>query len=160
MGSRRQARENALQALYQCDTLSDWSKNCVDLYFHSFHTEEEGDHKGTFDPEEHEFARILIDGAIANLDAIDACIAASSQNWSISRMSRVDRNILRVGAFEICYLPDVPPNVSINEAIEVAKKYAADDSPMFINGVLDKVATVIKENGGMPTHFIRKVANG
>jgi len=160
MGSRRQSRENALQALYQCDTLSDWSEECVTLYYEAFHVEEEGEFKGTFDPANHDFSRLLISGVVANMESIDSLIASCSQNWSLTRMSRVDRNILRVGAFEICFLADVPPNVSINEAIEVAKKYAADDSPMFVNGVLDKVATVIKTNGGLPEHLIKKVSNG
>jgi len=160
MGSRRQSRENALQALYQCDCLNDWSSKCCDWYFQSFQAEEEGDHKGTFDPIKQEFSRILVVGVLENMEVIDSCITFASQNWSLSRMSRVDRNILRIGAFEICFLSDVPPNVSINEAIEVAKRYAADDSPMFINGVLDKIASEIKVNGGIPARLQKKVVNG
>ncbi len=155
MGSRRQARENALQALYQCDTLGEFNKDCVALYFTSFHGASEDGAPQT----ETEFSRILSLGVVENLESIDMLISSCSQNWSLGRMSRVDRNILRIGAFEICYLPDVPPNVSINEAIEVAKKYAADDSPMFINGVLDKVATEIKANDGMPAQVLKKVSN-
>ncbi|MCB9029948.1 MAG: transcription antitermination factor NusB [Deltaproteobacteria bacterium] len=137
MGSRRQAREHALQALYQCEALGELTQECVDWYFQAFHADEDG----SVDFGKHEFARILALGVLENLDTIDKTISAASQNWSVSRMSQVDRNILRLGAFEISFLEDIPPNVSINEAIEIAKRFASDDSPMFINGVLDKVAT-------------------
>ncbi len=160
MGSRRQAREHALQALYQCDCLQDWSNQAVELYFECFHSDPDSAPTVTEGEVPHQFARTLISGVLANLDAIDGCISSCSQNWSINRMSRVDRNIIRVATFELAFLGEIPPNVSINEAIEVAKKYAADDSPMFVNGVLDKVAATIKENGGIPAHITKRVANG
>lgn len=156
MGSRRQARENALQALYQCDTLCDFSSSCVDWYFESFHEISSPSEKIT----DFDFAKKILNGVIENLDAIDSFISSCSQNWSMARMSQVDRNILRIGAFEICFLDDVPPNVSINEAIEVAKRYAADDSPMFINGILDRIATEVKAYNGMPEYIVQKVVNG
>ena len=157
MGSRRQSRENALQALYQCDALQDWSDEAIGLYFECFHTDREDGQKSDDD---HAFAKLLISGVISNLETIDSCISSCSQNWSLNRMSRVDRNILRVATFELAYLPEIPPNVSLNEAIEVAKKFAADDSPMFVNGVLDKIAGVIKEHGAIPAHFTKRVVNG
>ncbi len=160
MGSRRQAREHALQALYQCDCLQDWSKEAIELYFECFHGQDESDINSSEGEVSHQFARSLISGVISNLTTIDLCISSSSQNWSLNRMSRVDRNILRVATYELAFLPEIPPNVSINEAIEVAKKYAADDSPMFVNGVLDKIAGIIKENGGIPEAITKRAVNG
>lgn len=141
MRSRRKAREGALQALYQCDTLGEWSKRNVELYFKNFQSEEEPcvEHH---DDEHNLFARKLIDGAMQNLEEIDGQITLASSHWSIQRMSRVDRNILRLATFEIGFLPDIPVTVCINEAIELAKRYGTDDSPMFVNGVLDSVARV------------------
>ena len=137
INGRRKAREAALQALYQCDALGDWSADAVELYFLVFQTEE---HKSEEHSESRLFTDRLIQGVISNLDIIDAYIANASEHWSISRMPRVDRNILRFAIFEIAFCDDIPINVSINEAIEVAKRFSADDAPMFINGVLDKVA--------------------
>ena len=124
MGSRRQARECALQALYMCDSLDDWSSLTIEMFFKNFHPDfilENGEEK----VKNSSFAHVLVEGVIENLTSVDRFIGMASQNWTVSRMSRVDRNILRVAAFEICFLPDVPPNVSINEAIEVAKRFGA-----------------------------------
>ena len=156
MGSRRQEREFALQALYQCDTLEDFSLEQARFYFECFHPE-------IIASDEPSFAKLLVDGIVASLVLVDGQITAASQNWSLNRMSRVDRNILRLGTYEICFLDDIPVSVSINEAIEVAKRYGADDSPMFINGVLDKVAA-LQRNSGERTNLplaanIKKVSN-
>ncbi len=161
MGSRRQARECALQALYMCDSLDDWSKSALELFFDNFHPEfalKDGQEQ----VKNSAFAHVLVDGVIENRLSVDRFIGMASQNWTVGRMSRVDRNILRLGTFEICFLPDVPPNVSINEAIEVAKRFGADESPMFINGVLDRVAGDFKRGILIPTSFevpVKKVIN-
>lgn len=136
---RRKARESALQALYQCDALGDWSSASIDLYFSTYHAE---DSEGKDDPDAVTFCRSVIEGVIKNIEAIDTQISSASTHWSVTRMSRVDRNILRLAAFEIAYLSDIPVKVTINEAIEIAKRFSSDDSPMFINGVLDNVARV------------------
>jgi transcription antitermination protein NusB len=141
MKSRRRAREAALQALYQCDTLQDWSAEAVDLYFKVFQSESSPIAEDS-SQENHDFARALIGGVIEHLSEIDDQISSASTRWSIGRMSRVDRNILRLASYEIAFVPDIPVNVSINEAIEIAKRYGTDDSPMFINGVLDNVASL------------------
>ncbi len=144
--SRRQAREAAIQALYMCDALGDWSAQCIDLFVSQFCVAEEGE---TSNSDSIEFARLLIDGAIANLSTIDDDIGASSLHWSVARMSRVDRSILRCAAYEIGFRADIPVNVTINEAIEIAKRFSGDESPMFINGVLDKLAhSFLREVGG------------
>jgi N utilization substance protein B len=80
-------------------------------------------------------------GVMANLEEIDAKIADKSKNWAISRMAKVDLNILRMAFFELMFRDDIPRKVTINEAIEVAKKYGTEDSPAFINGMLDEMAT-------------------
>lgn len=141
MKSRRRAREAALQALYQCDTLQDWSEEAVDLYFRVFQSEQpdSGDPAGQ---ENRDFARKLILGVAARLSEIDDQIASASTRWSMGRMCRVDRNLLRLAAFEIAFLPEIPVSVTINEAIEISKRYGTDDSPMFINGVLDNLASI------------------
>jgi len=134
MGLRRQAREVALQALFVCDFSGKWSTKIVDETFSHFGVA----------PSVKPFAEKLTNGAIEKISEIDTELTKSSQNWSITRMSRVDRCILRVACYEILFLADVPNSVAINEAIEISKKYSADDSPSFVNGVLDRLASVSK----------------
>ncbi|MBN8548628.1 MAG: transcription antitermination factor NusB [Deltaproteobacteria bacterium] len=163
MKSRRKAREAALQALYQCDTLGEFDEACIDLYFKVFKTEAcdpsaplEGTQK-----ENLEFCRALLSGVISSMSFIDSQISSASTNWSINRMCRVDRNILRLAVFEIAFMEDIPVSVSINEAIEIAKSYGTVDSPMFINGVLDNVAGVLDQNPELVTSalaLVKKVA--
>ena len=159
MKTRRQARESALQALYSCDTLDNWTTEQVALYFNSFIFEESIEE---IKDENKDFAEILIKGVLENLDMLDTQISAASENWSLSRMSRVDRNILRLATYEIIYLSDIPNSVSINEAIEIAKRFGNDDSPMFINGVLDKIASGAAGNISItsPAESIKKAAIG
>jgi N utilization substance protein B len=95
----------------------------------------------SFRNDNYEFCQALLSVAIAERDAIDAAISAASTRWSIQRMARVDRNILRVAVAELIFFDDIPASVSINEAIEIAKRYGTADSSVFINGLLDRVAT-------------------
>jgi len=85
------------------------------------------------------FARELIDGCVANRDAVDKVIQDTAENWRLDRMPFIDRNILRLAAYELLFRHDTPPKVAINEAIELAKKYSTENSPTFVNGVLDKI---------------------
>ncbi|MEZ4754013.1 MAG: transcription antitermination factor NusB [Bdellovibrionota bacterium] len=142
MKSRREAREIALQCLYQCDTLEDWSDQSIELFMTSFLDLDSGDLSSN-----QEFFKSLVIGIRDNLDVIDHQISLASERWSISRMTRVDRNIIRISCYEIGFLNKIPTNVSINEAIEISKNYSAEDSPMFINGVLDNLAQSIATNG-------------
>lgn len=82
------------------------------------------------------FAKSLVDGTLDNLSRIDSIIARHAQNWSISRMARTDRSILRMGAYEILFQTDVPGSVAVNEAVELAKAYGDADSGKFVNGIL------------------------
>src|SRR5207244_2114801 len=90
-------------------------------------------------PEIRDFTTALITGVMQHRDEIDACIQECSTNWSLERIGLVERNILRFAIYELCFLPDIPPNVTINEAVEVAKKYGTEEAPAFINGILDRI---------------------
>ncbi len=136
MGVRRQAREGALQALFMCDFTNSWTEEAIRFCF---------EHFGVASTAQG-FATKICDGVIENLAAIDSRLTCASENWSLSRMGRVDRAILRLATFEIVFLDEVPINVAINEAIEVAKRFGAEESPVFINGVLDKVASTIRSD--------------
>lgn len=129
MRKRSRAREYALQLLYQVDIRHGDYRQIVQEFWEEHHV-----------PHEVQlFANQLIEGTMSHLDEIDALIVAHADNWALKRMATVDRNILRLGVFELRYLSDVPPKVSINEALEVAKRYGDTDSSKFINGVLDAV---------------------
>jgi N utilization substance protein B len=93
------------------------------------------------------FAEELVAGVMANRSAIDKKIRGQSKNWAISRMAKVDLNILRLALFELMFREDIPRNVTINEAIEVAKKFGSEESPAFINGMLDEMDVDISEKG-------------
>lgn len=87
-----------------------------------------------------EFAEELVKGSLEKLEDIDALIEKLAENWILERMAAVDRNILRLAAFEILYRKDIPSAVTINEALEIAKKYSSSESAPFLNGVLDRLA--------------------
>ena len=138
---RRKARETALSFLYQIEMRDELNED-IDKLLKEFWEEQD-----VKDPEIKDFTKILVKGTIENLPAIDEKISGAAINWSIKRMPCLDKNILRMAAFEILYLEDIPVLVSINEAIELAKKYSADDSPRFINGVLHKIKEGFAEGG-------------
>jgi N utilization substance protein B len=91
-----------------------------------------------------QFAEALVRGTTANLEEIDGIIQRASKNWRLERMARVDRNLLRLATWELRYAPDVPVKVVINEAIEVAKRYGAAESPAFVNGLLDRISQELR----------------
>ena len=91
------------------------------------------------------FASELVNGVIAHLSEIDARISEKSKHWSMSRMARVDLNILRLAVFELLFRTDIPKNVTMNEAIEVAKKFGSEDSASFVNGILDEIASSVTD---------------
>ena len=129
MGSRTQSREHALQALYYMDMRQNVSKETIDLYCSNFNPSEK------LMP----FFLDLVNGVLAHQQEIDHKIEQFSQHWKLSRMSCVDRNIIRMASFELLYKEDIPPKVSINEAINLGKKFGTDESGAFINGILDTV---------------------
>lgn len=133
MRKRTRARELALQCLYQIDI----TKVSPDEARNNFWAEV------NVSKEIKEYADSLIKGTCENLEEIDNLIKRYAQNWEISRMATIDRNILRMSCFEMNSKKGVPPKVVINEAIELAKRYGDVESPKFINGILDKI---FKEN--------------
>ncbi|MCL4136430.1 UNVERIFIED_CONTAM: hypothetical protein GTU68_041182, partial [Idotea baltica] len=125
---RTRARELALQFLYQADLVKKPITESDD-----FLREEERD------PETRRFAQRLIEGTIEGRDSIDKVIQDVAQNWNISRMAVVDRNVLRLATYELLNCEDIPPKVAINEAIEIGKRYSTQNSGAFINGILDRI---------------------
>ncbi|MBN2498402.1 MAG: transcription antitermination factor NusB [Deltaproteobacteria bacterium] len=133
MGVRRRSREAALKVLYSREVGKHDAEEALDLYWTFY--EEPGDGR--------EFTERLVRGTIEHLDEIDLAIQAVSTHWKINRMACVDRNLLRMAAYELFHEPEVPKRVTLNEAIEIAKRYGAEDSWAFINGILDKLAEEI-----------------
>jgi transcription antitermination factor NusB len=137
MKKRTRARELALQFLYQ-----------FDLRGQEFLDEEKRFLRGEeSDKSTREFAAHLIQGTVEHLAQINDVIRAVAQNWDIERMAVIDRNVLRMATFELLYCDDIPPKVSINEAIELGKRYSTQNSGGFINGVLDKIKDRKSGNG-------------
>lgn len=129
MHQRRKAREIALQVLYAIDVLHIDAKEAITLFWNNFQATEDS----------RKFSTLLIEGAWDNRDQIDDLIRSCSENWSLERMSRVDRNILRMAVYELLYCPTIPPKVTLNEAIDIGKMYGSENSGSFINGILDAV---------------------
>lgn len=136
VGTRRLARERALQALYQLDvSASGTPAEALELAFSSDDTRGERAAR--------EFALELVAGVMAHLSEIDALISEHSHNWRLDRMSKIDRNVLRLGIFELKHRADIPRGVTLNEAVELGKTFGSQDSSAFINGLLDRVAVTL-----------------
>nr|WP_321399605.1 transcription antitermination factor NusB [uncultured Desulfobacter sp.] len=131
MGDRRKSRELALQALFALDLNKSDSRFQIDEFL-----EQHGD---DLSEPTRRFFQMLVDGVVENQEKIDTLLDQWAKNWKISRMPAVDRNIMRIAVFEMLHLPDIPPSVSINEAVEIGKKFGTRDSGPFINGVLDRI---------------------
>ena len=131
MGARRSGREAALQMLFQLEGSGVSADQAVTLFWRTFEDA---------DPEGKTYADTIVRGVADNLDAIDKKVAAASQNWRLERMSRVDRNLLRLGTWELMFRTDVPRAVILDEAVELAKSFGTDESSSFVNGVLDRIA--------------------
>ncbi len=131
--SRRRGRESALQVLYQLDraTQDTWdAPRALADYFANFeHPEKVRD-----------YVEHLVQGVADHRAELDGRIESTSTKWRLARMSVVDRNLLRLGAYELLHCPDVPPGVAINEAVEIARRFGSETSPGFVNGILDELA--------------------
>ena len=133
IGLRRRARAYGLQVLYALDmNEGEVPARAVNSYGDLFELE--------LDAATLEFAGRLVSTTRERLDEIDDAIQSASRNWRLDRMSRVDRNILRLATCELRHSPDVPVKVVINEAVELAKRFGTTDSPAFVNGILDRIA--------------------
>lgn len=140
MASRRQAREYALQAMFQADVREVSVQQALSDLWSGLMDGEGIDHSRPPESEEVEFAQRLCHGVDQHRAEIDGLIEECSTNWRLARMPVVDRNVLRLAAFELLGCPDIPANVSINEAIELAKKFGSQDSRAFVNGIVDRMA--------------------
>lgn len=136
MGTRRKSREYALQILFDIDFSHDKLGDIWNVFWES----------NVAEPDIIDFSKILVEGTLRNLKEIDTLLEEASTNWKLTRMAAVDRNIMRMAAYEIIHQKDIPPSVTINEAVEISKKFGTEDSPSFINGILDKVAKIALKN--------------
>ena len=132
MRKRTLAREFALQVLYQTDITHDGYDISLNNFWQA-HSQE------NIEEEIKKFTDELVKGVTEKLEVIDKNIAQCATNWQLKRMAVVDRNILRIGCFELMFRDDIPFKVSINEAVELAKKYSSLEASKFVNGILDKI---------------------
>lgn len=154
MGTRREARERAVQFLFQYDLNPEpdleaalnrfWESQRLAAMAAEKAPSRWGEKPDLPPPTPEEsatrlFAEPLIRGTLEHREELDATIQKFAKNWDIHRMAAVDRNILRLAIFEMMHREDIPPVVSINEAVDIAKKYSTEDSGRFVNGLLDRV---------------------
>jgi len=140
--SRTRARQLALQFLYQVDLLGKEKINDLTGFL-------QGEEKKG---EARTYARHLVEGTLEARESLDGTIQSVAQNWEISRMAVIDRNVLRLATFELLMCDDIPPNVAINEAIELGKRFSTAQSGSFINGILDKIKS--QDQGDQPTESV------
>jgi N utilization substance protein B len=135
IGSRRLSRELALRALFQVDVVGAAPEDAVETV-----SDVERYSEDTL-----AFARELVLGTSMHADELDAAIQKHAHGWTLSRMANVDRNIIRLAMYELLYLTDIPASVTIDEAVELAKKYSTAESGRFVNGVLGNVVRKLEE---------------
>ena len=137
MGTRRQARELAMQALFYMDMQNNVSLQMLEYFCDNFRPPRKVDL----------FFHTLVNGVLEKRHEIDALIERFSKNWKISRMSCVDRNVMRIAVYELLHCEDIPPKVSINEAVDVGKKFGTEESGAFINGIMDSIRDALDKDG-------------
>ncbi len=130
MRRRTRARECALKILYAVDVSKNDCDDRIEDYWKNQKVEND---------EVRSFAEYLVNGVCSNLDKIDGYITKYAANWQIQRMATIDRNIIRMATFELIFSEDIPSRVTINEAVEIAKKFGDKDSSKFVNGILDRI---------------------
>jgi len=129
MGTRRKARESALQVLFELEFDNTYLDKTLNQYWETKRASEAVK----------EYSSWLVKGIVSHKEEIDSLIQSSSEHWRLSRMALVDRNILRIAVFEFLHEENVAPAIVINEAIEIAKKYSSEEAATFVNGVLDAI---------------------
>lgn len=143
--SRTQARERVLRVLYQFDLRTDLDAGQADSLLDEAN-------EGTFRGEAKAYASALLAGILRERDAVDAELSGVAHNWELERMAAVDRNVLRLGAYELMFQrAQVPPAVAIDEAVNLAKRYSGKESGGFVNGILDKVYRRTQERAAEPS---------
>ena len=135
MGIRRRSRELAMQALFYMDINNSSSQEMIERFCENF----------SHPPKTHTFFLKLVNGVIAEGPEIDALIERFSKNWHIRRMSFVDRNVMRIAVYEMLFCPDIPSKVTINEAVDIGKKFGSEESGAFINGIIDRIRIAIEK---------------
>ena len=145
MGSRRRARELAIKVLFHLEFTPGTPEDVFQLICENF-----GSSKSV-----RSFSKSLVLGVCAKRKELDQLISGASEHWRLERMSRVDKTILRLGAFEILVMKDIPPKVSIDEAVELGKKYGTEDSGSFINGVLDNIYNNLKREDALQKNDLK-----
>jgi N utilization substance protein B len=135
MGIRRRARELAMQALFYMDVHHNASPQMLQRFCDNFIPPQKA----------RPFFLKLVNGVLESQPQIDALIEHFSKNWRINRMACVDRNVMRIAVFEMLFCQDIPPKVSINEAIDVGKKFGTEESGAFINGIIDRIRIAIEK---------------
>jgi N utilization substance protein B len=130
MGARTSGREAALQILFGIEATGVETERAIGLFWREFGG----------DPEARSYADETARGVMNEREAVDAIISAASEHWRIERMARVERNVLRLGTWELRHRLDIPRAVILDEAVELAKKFGSEDSGSFVNGVLDRIA--------------------
>lgn len=139
MRKRTQAREFALQILYQIDITNDDLSASLEDFWKNRENEAEADVRA--------FTEKIVSGMAKHKLEIDKAISEAAKNWQLDRMAVVDRNILRIATYELLYQQDIPHKVAINEAIDIAKKYGDQDSGKFVNGILDNISKTKRPHG-------------
>jgi transcription antitermination factor NusB len=127
---RRASREIAMKLLYQLEIQKDDREDQIQLVLE----------ENSVTDKDKAYITKVIDGVQKNLEYIDKTIEANSKGWKIGRISKIDLSIMRLSIFEICFMEDIPYSVSVNEAVELAKKYSNEDAGSFVNGILSKVS--------------------
>lgn len=146
MPSRHKARELALQMLFQWDVGRHPPLEVISTFLAP----------RKLDPETVEFARALFEGAVNHVDAIDSLARTHSAHWRLERMAAVDRNVIRLALYELCHVPENPPAVVINEALELARRFSTADSVEFVNGVLEGVRKALPSHSPLaPTNNLQ-----
>ncbi|NQT90337.1 MAG: transcription antitermination factor NusB [Candidatus Omnitrophica bacterium] len=140
MRKRTKARELALQLLYQVDIRKEDAGDLLEGFW-----QDQKDGTKQIEGSVQEYANIIVNGVLDKIGKIDSIITSYAENWELKRMAVIDRNVMRMACFELLFLDDIPPKVSINEAVNLAKKYGDVDSGKFVNGILDKISK--KERG-------------
>ena len=145
--ARRRARECALQVLYTQDQTGDDAGAALRAYWAQPVEGVEGADTRPIDSEEMSYCDKLVRGVESQRAALDALIEGASQHWRLPRMPVVDRNILRLAAYELVHCHDVPASACIDEGVEIAKRYGDKDSRAFVNGILDRIAAEVGRGG-------------
>lgn len=148
MGRRRRSREVALQILFQLEVSKIAPQEAISLYYDILSVDEDKEFHvpASLRP----FAEELVEGVYMHQSEIDELITSASQNWRLERMSIVDRTVLRIALYEMMYCLDIPPKVSINEAVDLGKAFGGGESSAFINGILDNILTELIRQGRIP----------